>query len=67
MELAKVASPMRFFMFFVGTIMWLGIWMTGFRQTYWLLYVTAVIFYFAALTGICPGMAISRMLFGKKD
>jgi hypothetical protein len=54
---------MRFFFLIAGSMIWLGIWLTGFGTAHWLLYVPAVFFYFAALTGICPGLIFSRMLF----
>jgi hypothetical protein len=57
---------MRFFFLFTGSVIWLGIWLTGFGTVHWLLYVPAVFFTFAVVTGICPGMIISNMLFGGK-
>lgn len=57
------SAAVRFFLFVLGSTIWLGIWLTGFNQAHWLLYVPAVFLYFAALTGICPGLIISRMLF----
>jgi ABC-type polysaccharide/polyol phosphate export permease len=58
-----INSPMRFFFLFAGTVIWLGIWLTGLETAHWLLYVPAVFFYFAAITGICPGIIFSRFLF----
>jgi hypothetical protein len=43
-----------------------GIWLTGFNLVHWLLYVPVVFFYFAAVTGICPGLIFSGMLFPAK-
>ncbi len=62
----KISSAMRFFFLVAGTVIWTGIWLTGFGTVHWLLYVPAVSFYFAAITGICPGMVVSRMLFKEK-
>jgi len=46
----------------MGTILWAGIYLTGFSNANWLLYVPAAGFIFSALTGICPSMvAISKM------
>ena len=59
-----IGNAMRFFFLFSGTVIWLGIWLTGFSIVHWLLYVPAAFFYFAAITGICPGLIISRLLFG---
>lgn len=61
-----IGSAMRFFFLFSGTVLWVGIWLTGFAVVHWLLYLPAVFFYFAAATGICPGMIVSRMLFRDK-
>lgn len=59
----KASAAVRFFLLVLGSILWLGIWLTGFDTVHWLLYVPAVFLYFAAVTGICPGLIISRMLF----
>ena len=59
----KISHAMRFFFIFAGTVIFLGIWLTGFSTAHWLLYVPLVFFYFAAVTGICPGMIISSLIF----
>lgn len=56
-------TAMRFFFFFAGSVMWTGIWLTGFVNAHWLLYLPAALLYFAALTGICPVWIVSRILF----
>ena len=61
-----IGSSMRLFVFFTGSVIWAGIWLTGFTTAHWLLYIPAVFFYFAAITGICPGMIISRLILGDK-
>ena len=63
----KISNAMRFFFVVAGSIIWLGIWLTGFSTAHWLLYIPAISFIFAAATGICPGMIFSNMLFGSKD
>ena len=59
----KISSAMRFFFLVTGSIVWLGIWLTGFGNAHWVLYIPGVFFYFAAVTGICPGLIISRLIF----
>lgn len=59
----KVGNAMRFFLLVVSAVMWLGIWLTGVNVVHWVLYIPAVFFVFAGVTGICPGMMFSRMLF----
>lgn len=58
-----LGSAMRFFFVVASTILWLGIWLTGFAEVHWLLYLPAIFFPFAAVTGICPGLIFSRMLW----
>jgi hypothetical protein len=65
MKKYMIGKSMRLFFTVVGSILWLGIWLTGFAQVHWLLYVPAVFFLFAAVTGICPGIIISRMIMGE--
>jgi len=62
----KISAAMRFFFLVVGSVVLLGIWLTGFNVVHWLLYVPVVFFYFAAVTGICPGLIFSGMLFQTK-
>ncbi|MCW5586320.1 MAG: hypothetical protein KIS75_09320 [Chromatiales bacterium] len=62
MEKFTISKPMRLFFAVSGTIIWLGIWLTGFSVVHWLLYVPAVFFAIAVITGICPGLIVSKML-----
>lgn len=62
----NVNAAMRFFFFVVGSVVLLGMWLTGFDKVHWLLYVPVAFFYFATITGICPGLVFSGMLFPAK-
>ena len=46
----------------ISANIWLGIWLTGFGVAHWWLYVPGGFLLFAALSGFCPGMIISRWL-----
>ena len=59
----KISSSMRFFFLVVSTVLWLGIYLTGFDVVHWLLYVPASFFVFAAVTGICPGIIFSKISY----
>ncbi|MDA8362933.1 MAG: hypothetical protein M0Z84_03750 [Gammaproteobacteria bacterium] len=63
MEKFRISRAMRFFFVFAGSVLWLGIGLTGFSVVNWLLYVPAIFFAFAALTGICPGLILARLIF----
>lgn len=39
-----------------------GIWLSGFNPVHWLWYLPAGFLAFAALTGICPGLIINKIL-----
>ena len=59
----RISAAMRFFFLFSGSMIWLGIGLTGFSRANWLLYVPASFFAFAAVTGLCPGLILARLLF----
>jgi len=64
----RASISMRIWFAFVGVILWVGIYLTGFSTVNWLLYLPAAGFTFSAVTGICLSlMAISKMFgFNKK-
>jgi hypothetical protein len=57
-----ITPAQRLFFLVSGAIIWLGIGLTGFADVHWLLYVPAVFFAFAVVTGVCPGLIVSRWL-----
>jgi len=63
---SNINAAMRFFLFVIGSVILLGIWLTGFGVAHWLLYLPVVFFYLAVITGICPGLRFSSMLFPSK-
>jgi len=63
--LFTAGAAMRLFMFNASLIMLLGIWLTGFDQVHWFLYFIPVFFMFAAATGLCVGLLIPRLIFGR--
>lgn len=63
----RLAPAMRFFFLLTGGVIWLGIGLTGWATTSWVLYIPAVFFLFAAATGLCPGIIVSNRLFGSRD
>lgn len=62
MHFFKAGPAMRLFLLIVGAVIWGGIALTGFQVVHWLLYIPAVMLVFAAVTGICPGLMITRWL-----
>ncbi len=58
-----IGKSMRLFFLIAGSLIWLGIYLTGFNVVHWVSYLPAIFFIFAAITGICPGIIFSKMLF----
>lgn len=50
----KASKSMRVWFAFMATVLWIGMYLTGFPNLHWLLYVPTGGFTFAAITGICP-------------
>ena len=55
-------SAIRMLFFFMAVIISAGIWLTGYQNVHWLLYIPPVALLFAAVTGICPGYMIFKKL-----
>jgi hypothetical protein len=62
-----LSNAMRFFFLVASGILWTGIFLTGVHLVHWVLFIPALFFLFAGVTGICPGIIVSKKLFGKKD
>ncbi|MEP6844926.1 MAG: hypothetical protein ABI861_02955 [Panacibacter sp.] len=60
----KASKSMRIWFALVGTILWTGIYLTGFSNVNWLLYVPAAGFIFAAITGLCLSLTAISKMFG---
>jgi len=46
----------------IALLVFVGIGLTGFSRVHWFLYVPVVMFIFAGVTGICPGLMIWKKL-----
>ena len=55
---------MRIWFAFVGIILWTGIYLTGFSNVSWVLYIPAAGFMFAAITGLCLSFTAISKMFG---
>ena len=62
MSKLKINISVRVFFAFLAGVILAGIGLTGFNSVHWLLYVPLAILVFAAVTGICPGLFIARMV-----
>ncbi len=55
-------SAFRMLFLASAAVVLLGIWLTGFDRVHWFLYFPVVMFTFAGLTGICPGLIFWRKI-----
>jgi hypothetical protein len=55
-------SAIRMLFLMISAALLVGIWLTGFRNVHWFLYVPVVALAFAGITGICPGYMVFRKL-----
>ena len=64
----RASLQMEVWFAFFGILIWLGIYLTGFSNVHWLLYVPAVVLIFAAVTGICPSqLLVFKLIPSKKS
>ena len=57
---------MRIWFLVFAMIIVVGIYLTGFGNVHWFMYVPLVILVFAAVTGICPGQIGLKKMLGDK-
>ena len=66
MKYYQSSPAARLFFLIISANIWLSIWRTGFGVAHWWLYVPGGFLLFAAVTGFCPGMIMTRVLFKEK-
>ena len=64
-DMLKASKSMRFFFFNTSVITVITIWLSGFNNVHWSIYLMPVFFIFAAITGFCPGLIMTKRLFGE--
>lgn len=55
-------SAQRMLFLTVAILLGVGIFLSGWQQVHWLLYLPPVMLVFAGVTGICPGLIIWQKL-----
>jgi hypothetical protein len=55
-------SALRMQFLSIAVVVFIGIYLTGFSKVHWFLYVPIVVFLFAGITGICPGLMLWKKL-----
>jgi len=55
-------SAIRMTFILVAALIVVGIWLSGFQNVHWFLYLPPVVLLFAAITGFCPSFVIFRKL-----
>ena len=60
------SKSMRVWFAFFGAVIWIGIYLTGFSNVHWLLYIPPAGMIFAAITGICPSQIAVFKMFDSK-
>ncbi len=63
----RVGTPQRMLFLVIASMIWLGIWLSGYNSVHWVLYLPAVFLTLAAFTGICPGIGVMNAIFGKRS
>jgi len=56
----NASNTVRVFLFNVAAIIMVSIWLSGFNNVHWFSYVLPSFLLLAAVTGLCPGLFISK-------
>lgn len=62
----KAPTSMRVWFLVFAVIIFVGIYLTGFSNVHWFLYLPVIALVFAAITGICPSQIALSKMFGPK-
>lgn len=60
----NASNTVRIFLFNVAVINLIAIWLSGFNSVHWFSYLLPAFLLMAAITGLCPGMFISKKVLG---
>ena len=55
-------SAIRMTFILVAALIVIGIWLSGFQNVHWFLYLPPAALLFAGITGLCPSFAIFKKL-----
>lgn len=58
----NASNTVRVFLFNIAMIILLSIWLSGFSNVHWFSYVLPSFLLFAAASGLCPGLFISKKI-----
>lgn len=60
----NASNSVRLFFIDVAMFNLVAIWLSGFNNVHWFSYVLPTFLIFAAITGFCPGLIISKKILG---
>ena len=58
----KAPPAVRLFLFMLAGVSMLSAWLTGLNTVHWFTYVLPAFLTFAAISGLCPGLMISKKI-----
>ena len=58
----KASHSVRLFLFNLAVFIMIAIWLSGFQNVHWFSYAVPAFLVFAAATGFCPGLFISKKM-----
>jgi hypothetical protein len=58
----KIMSAQRMLFLTVAVLYGVGIFLSGWQQVHWFLYLPTVMLVFAGITGICPGLMLYQKM-----
>lgn len=68
--MAKASGSVRLFFVMLASVNLIGIGLSGFNVVHWFAYALPVFLIIAAITGLCPGLLVSKKilsLFGIEE
>ena len=63
----RSGKAMRMFLFNSTLFIMLGVWLTGFENVHWTIYIVPAFYTFAFVFGICPGINLWRIVMKENE
>lgn len=66
MNLSNTSRVQQLTFFNTSILAFIGIYLSGYDQVHWFMYVVPVVYLLSSITGFRPGIAISRLMLREK-
>jgi len=64
MNISNTGKVQRLTFLNTSILAFMGIFLSGYDQVHWFMYVVPAVYLFSSVTGFCPGLMVSKFILG---